>query len=78
MGSAQCGGRAVTGACECAVCPLTRETQSTIKFINSEAASIHGSVRVGSVYTSESGEWKVGGFELLSSVKEDESTIYVC
>ncbi|KAJ6783267.1 hypothetical protein PWT90_06145 [Aphanocladium album] len=48
----------------------------TLKFINSDASSIHGCIKVGSVYTSESGEWKLGGFEVLSSVKEDESTIY--
>ncbi|KJZ79521.1 hypothetical protein HIM_00990 [Hirsutella minnesotensis 3608] len=48
----------------------------TLKFINSDASSIHGSLKVGSVYTSESGEWKLGGFEVLSSVKEDESVIY--
>lgn len=48
-----------------------------MRFINQEASSIHGAIRVGSIYTSESGEWKLGGFELLSSVKEDESVIYV-
>ncbi|KAI9167605.1 putative inactive serine/threonine-protein kinase scy1 [Paramyrothecium foliicola] len=48
----------------------------TVKFINQEASSIHGGLRVGSIYTSESGEWKLGGFELLSSVKDDESVIY--
>jgi SCY1-like protein 1 len=48
----------------------------TVRFINQEASSIHGAVRVGSIYTSESGEWKLGGFEVLSSVKEDESVIY--
>lgn len=32
---------------------------------------------MGSIYTSESGEWKLGGFEVLSSVKDDESIIYV-
>ncbi|QPH04912.1 hypothetical protein C2857_002301 [Epichloe festucae Fl1] len=48
----------------------------TIKFINTDASSIHGNLKVGSVYTSESGEWKLGGFELLSSVKDDESVIY--
>ncbi|XP_044721293.1 kinase [Hirsutella rhossiliensis] len=48
----------------------------TIKFINGDASSIHGSLKVGSVYTSESGEWKLGGFDVLSSVKDDESVIY--
>lgn len=51
--------------------------QRTVKFINEDASSIHGSLKVGSVYTSESGEWKLGGFDVLSSVKDDESIIYV-
>ncbi|KAF5019145.1 hypothetical protein F66182_8850 [Fusarium sp. NRRL 66182] len=48
----------------------------TIKFINEDASSIHGSIKVGSIYTSESGEWKMGGFDVLSSLKDDESIIY--
>ncbi|RDA93678.1 hypothetical protein CP533_4909 [Ophiocordyceps camponoti-saundersi (nom. inval.)] len=48
----------------------------TVKFINSDASSIHGNLKIGSVYTSESGEWKLGGFEVLSSVKDDEPVIY--
>ncbi|RMZ83014.1 hypothetical protein DV737_g1786, partial [Chaetothyriales sp. CBS 132003] len=49
---------------------------STLKFINGDASSVHGSVRAGSVYTSESGEWKLGGFEVLSSMNEDDAIIY--
>ncbi|KYK60322.1 protein kinase-like protein [Drechmeria coniospora] len=48
----------------------------TIKFINADASSIHGSLKVGSIYTTESGEWKLGGFEVVSNVKDDESVIY--
>ncbi|KAI0152814.1 ARM repeat-containing protein [Xylariaceae sp. FL1272] len=48
----------------------------TIKFINDEGSSIHGCLRVSSIYTSESGEWKLGGFEVLSNVKDDEAIIY--
>ncbi|KUJ12147.1 kinase family protein-like protein [Mollisia scopiformis] len=48
----------------------------TIKFINEDASSVHGALRVGSLYTSESGEWRVGGFEVLSSMKDDEAIIY--
>ncbi|PMD43945.1 ARM repeat-containing protein [Hyaloscypha variabilis F] len=48
----------------------------TIKFINDDASSVHGALRVGSIYTSESGEWRVGGFEVLSSMKDDEAIIY--
>jgi hypothetical protein len=51
--------------------------QKTVKFINDEASSIHGNLNVASVYTSESGEWKLGGFEVLSSIKDDEAIIYV-
>ncbi|KAG0651807.1 scy1 1 [Hyphodiscus hymeniophilus] len=48
----------------------------TIKFINDDASSVHGALRVGSLYTSESGEWKLGGFEVLSSMKDDDAVIY--
>lgn len=48
----------------------------TLKFINDEAASVHGNVRASSIFTSESGEWKVGGLELLSSMKEDDAVIF--
>ncbi|KKY32601.1 putative scy1 protein kinase [Diaporthe ampelina] len=48
----------------------------TLKFINDEASSIHGNMRVGSIYTSESGEWKIGGLEVLSNVKDDDAIIY--
>ncbi|ORY68935.1 kinase-like protein [Pseudomassariella vexata] len=48
----------------------------TIKFINDEGSSIHGSLKVASIYTSESGEWKLGGFDVLSNVKDDEVIIY--
>lgn len=49
---------------------------STLKFINVDGASVHGNVRVGSVFTSDSGEWKLAGFEVLSSMNDDEAMIY--
>ena len=49
-----------------------------MKFINDDAKSVHGAVRVSSVYTSESGEWKLGGFELVSSMNEEDAILYVC
>lgn len=52
--------------------------QKTIKFVNDEASSVHGSLKVASIYTSESGEWKLGGFEVLSNVNDDDALIYVC
>lgn len=48
----------------------------TLKFINDEAASVHGSIRAASIFTSESGEWKIGGLDILSSMKEDDAVIF--
>ncbi|KAJ4342811.1 Nuclear aminoacylation-dependent tRNA export pathway component [Ascochyta clinopodiicola] len=47
----------------------------TLKFINADATSIHGCIRPASVFFGESGEWKLGGFDALSSVKEDDSVL---
>jgi SCY1-like protein 1 len=58
--------------------PVLILIQQTVKFINDDASSIHGSLKAGSIYTSESGEWKLGGFEVLSSLKDDEAIVYVC
>ncbi|EWC45766.1 hypothetical protein DRE_05103 [Drechslerella stenobrocha 248] len=49
---------------------------STMKFINDDASSIHGNLRVSSIYMAESGEWKLAGFEVLSSLKEEDPAIY--
>lgn len=47
-----------------------------LAFINGEATSVHGNIRVGSVYTSDSGEWKLAGFEVLSSMSDTQAMIY--
>ncbi|KAL4888450.1 armadillo-type protein [Aspergillus ambiguus] len=49
---------------------------STLKFINEDAASVHGVVRASSIYASESGEWKLGGFDVLSSMNDENAVIY--
>lgn len=49
---------------------------NTLSFVNDEAASIHGNVRLSSIYTSQSGEWRLGGFDVLSSMKDDDAVIY--
>lgn len=51
--------------------------QSTLKFVNEDALSVHGAVRAASVFASESGEWKLGGFEVLSSMNDENAIIYV-
>ncbi|KAI9728742.1 MAG: hypothetical protein M1828_002848 [Chrysothrix sp. TS-e1954] len=47
----------------------------TIRFINDEAASVHGCIKTAAIFTTESGEWKLGGFELLSSLKDEEASL---
>ena len=47
----------------------------TLKFINADATSIHACIRPASIFFSESGEWKLGGLDALSSVKEDDSVL---
>ncbi|KAF2833392.1 kinase domain-containing protein [Ophiobolus disseminans] len=47
----------------------------TLKFVNADASSIHGCIRPASIFFSESGEWKLAGFDALSSVKEDDSIL---
>ena len=37
---------------------------------------MHGSVRAASIFTSDSGEWKLAGLEILSSMKEDDAVIF--
>lgn len=51
--------------------------QIALAFINEACASTHGNVRVDSVFISPSGEWKLGGFEVLSSPKDDAAILYV-
>lgn len=48
----------------------------TVKFINDDASSVHGGLKAASIYASESGEWKLGGFEVLSSMNDDQAIIY--
>ena len=38
---------------------------------------MHGNVRLPSIFTSESGEWRVGGLDILSSMKDEGAVIYV-
>lgn len=34
-------------------------------------------MRASSVFTSQSGEWKLGGFDVLSSMNDEDAVIYV-
>ncbi|KAJ7124964.1 armadillo-type protein [Mycena epipterygia] len=47
-----------------------------LAFLNDSCASTHGNIRVNSIFISPSGEWKLGGFDLLSNPKEESAVLY--
>lgn len=55
---------------------INRE-QVALSFINDPCASTHGNLRPDSIFISPSGEWKLGGFELLSNPKDEAAVLYV-
>lgn len=50
---------------------------NALGFVNDSGTSVHGNLRVTSVFVTPSGEWRLGGFEVLSSVKDSSPIIYV-
>jgi hypothetical protein len=48
-----------------------------LSFVNDQAASTHGNVNVDSIFLSPSGEWKLGGFEVLSNPRDESAVLYV-
>lgn len=60
--------------------PLSTTTnvpQVALAFLNDSCASTHGSICVSSIFISPSGEWKLGGLELLSNSKDEAPVLYV-
>ncbi|KAF8590947.1 ARM repeat-containing protein [Ramaria rubella] len=49
---------------------------TALAFVNDSCASTHGNVRVESVFVASSGEWRLGGFEVLSNAKDDAAVLY--
>ncbi|KAI0058015.1 ARM repeat-containing protein [Artomyces pyxidatus] len=49
---------------------------TALAFINDPCNSTHGSIRVDSIFLSSSGEWKLGGFEVLSSPTDEAAVLY--
>lgn len=50
---------------------------STIKFLSEDCQIIHGNIGIQSVFVTRSGEWKVGGFEVMHSIKEERSFLKI-
>jgi len=57
--------------------PVLTRSQVALAFINDSASSTHGAIRVDSVLITPSGEWKLGGFDLLSNPTDDAAVLYV-
>ncbi|KAF9484514.1 ARM repeat-containing protein [Pholiota conissans] len=47
-----------------------------LTFLNDQCVSTHGKICTSSIFLSPSGEWKLGGFELLSNPREDSAVLY--
>ncbi|KAF7428465.1 hypothetical protein PC9H_007689 [Pleurotus ostreatus] len=47
-----------------------------LAFVNDSCASTHGNIRIGSIFITPSGEWKLGGFEVLSNPKDPAAVLY--
>ncbi|PPQ98450.1 hypothetical protein CVT24_004129 [Panaeolus cyanescens] len=47
-----------------------------LSFINDQAMSTHGKLITDSIFISPSGEWKLGGFELFSSSRDESPILY--
>ncbi|KAF8813689.1 ARM repeat-containing protein [Phlegmacium glaucopus] len=47
-----------------------------LAFLNDQCVSTHGKISISSIFLSPSGEWKLGGFELFSSPKDENALLY--
>ena len=57
--------------------PGNLRNKVALSFINDQVASTHGNIHVDSIFLSPSGEWRLGGFEVLSNPKDENSVLYV-
>ena len=54
------------------VCLGIYKITKTLKFIAEDCRMVHGFICPSSIFVTRSGEWKVGGFECLSALEEDQ------
>ena len=53
------------------------DCQVALTFLNDQCFSTHGKISISAIFLSPSGEWKLGGFELFSSPKDESPLLYV-
>ena len=51
-------------------------SQVALTFLNDQCFSTHGKINISSIFLSPSGEWKLGGFELFSSPRDESALLY--
>lgn len=51
-------------------------SQVALAFLNDSASSTHGNVGPNAIFITPSGEWKLGGLEVLSNPKDDLSVVF--
>ncbi|KAE8254034.1 hypothetical protein A4X13_0g3564 [Tilletia indica] len=47
-----------------------------VKFINVDAQSAHGNIRMDSVFVTPSGEWRLGGFDTLTAMNDPAGVLF--
>lgn len=49
---------------------------NAVRFLNSDMNATHGNIRIDSIFLSDSGEWRLGGLETLSSISDESCVLY--
>jgi SCY1-like protein 1 len=57
------------------VCLGIFKLSTTLKFLAEDCRMVHGFVSTSSLFVTRSGEWKLGGFESLTGLQDDQSMI---
>ncbi|KAK0534147.1 Nuclear aminoacylation-dependent tRNA export pathway component [Tilletia horrida] len=49
---------------------------TAVKFINVDAQSAHGNIRIDSIFVTPAGEWRLGGFDVLSAMNDPAGVLF--
>ena len=60
-----------------ALVPDQYNSQVALAFLNDQCFSTHGKISISAIFLLPSGEWKLGGFELFSTPKDEGALLYV-
>ena len=63
--------------CEALVPDYDSNSQVALAFLNDQCFSTHGKISISAIFLLPSGEWKLGGFELFSTPKDEGAVLYV-